>query len=253
MKYSMKMLVIFYIGSLSYPLMAQEKEKKMATPTPGGNNIIKINLPALAFKNISIEYERKIGKKTSLAVNVHTIPFSQLPFQSLFKNIGGNSDVQYDQFKLGTFGIAPEIRFYLGKKGALRGFYIAPFFSYNDYKVSLPVKYSNNTKTGIFDGKLDATTGGLQFGTQFRLSKHLTLDWWIFGPNYGSASGLFTFTGALSSSDQSDLSTQLEQIKNDAPLNSIKSYTVSSTGASITAKGPWGGVRGLGFNLGFRF
>jgi hypothetical protein len=52
--------------------------------------------------------------------------------------------------------------------------------------------------------------------------------------------------------EQSDLKTNLEDLKNNAPLNTIKSYTVNGNGASVTAKGPWGGLRGLGFCLGIR-
>jgi len=33
----------------------------------------------------------------------------------------------------------------------------------------------------------------------------------------------------------------------------VESYSVNGSGATIRAKGPWGGLRGLGFNLGFRF
>ncbi len=244
--------VVFYLIFTSTALYAQKKEKDHV---PGKNNILKINLPALVLKNISVQYERKIAKKTSVAVNVHTIPFGSLPFQSTFKSLANSTstDVQFDQFKLGSFGVVPEIRFYVSKKGALHGFYIGPFFSYSTYKVNLPINYSSNTKTGIFDGNLNATTGGLQFGSQFSLGKHLTLDWWIFGPNYGSASGSLSFTASLSTSDQTDMSNQLAQVQTDAPFKAIKSYSVSSTGANVTAKGPWGGLRGGGFNLGFRF
>ena len=119
--------------------------------------------------------------------------------------------------------------------------------------MNLPVNYSNNSKTGIFNGNLDAFTGGLQFGAQFNFGKSVTLDWWIVGPNYGSATGTLSLTAALSQSEQSDLSTQLKNIQDNAPLNTIKSYSVTSTGATVVAKGPWAGLRGLGFSLGIKF
>jgi hypothetical protein len=234
---------------------AQEvKEVKDEKPSLVKKNIIKINLPALAFKNISVEYERAIGKKTSISLNVHTIPFGKLPFQSIFKDITDNSDVKYDQFKLGSFGVVPELRFYLGKKGALHGFYIGPFVTYNTYKMNLPISYSSGTttKTGIFDGKLNAVTGGLQIGSQFSLGKNVVLDWWIFGPNYGSANGTLTFAATLTASEQSDLDQTIKDLKDDLPFDAIKSYSVSSTGAVVNVKGPWGGLRGLGLSLGIR-
>lgn len=247
-----KLLLVLLI--FSNQAISQQKIKIKQTGTVNDKkNIVKINLPALLFKNISVQYERQIGKRTSVAANFHAIPFGELPFQSVFKDIGNSSEVQYSQFKLGSFGVVPEFRYYVGRKGALHGFYIGPFINISNYKLNLPISYSNNTRTGIFDGTLNSVTGGLQLGAQFRLGKNVTLDWWILGPNYGSANGTLNLSTALSPSEQSDLRTQLENFKNDAPLNTIQSYTVSSTGASVVAKGPWGGLRGLGLNLGIRF
>jgi Protein of unknown function (DUF3575) len=237
------------------PVPENAQIEKVTAPVPEKKNIVKINLLPLVFKNISLQYERKIGKRITLAANVHCIPFGKLPFQNTFKNISKDSSVQYSQFKLGSFGFVPEFRYYLGKKGALHGFYIGPFLSYTHYKMNLPINYSDNTttKTGVFGGNLNAITAGVQLGAQFKLGKNMILDWWILGPNYGSATGTLNFSAALTDEEQTDLNTQLEKLKNDAPLHTIKSYTVSSTGASVKAKGPWGGIRGLGFSLGFRF
>ena len=252
MQKSIKIGTIIYLCFMCFTVNAQkEKEKETA---PQKKNIVKINLPALAFKNISLEYERAVGKKTSVAVNVHTIPFGKLPFQSTFKNLTDNSDVKYDQFKLGTFGVVPQLRFYTGKKGALHGFYIGPFFTYNTYKINLPISYTSGTttKTGIFDGKLNAVTGGLQLGSQFSLGKNVVLDWWIFGPNYGSANGTLNFAAALTPAEQADIDQAIKDLKDDLPFDAIKSHSVSSTGAVVNVKGPWAGLRGLGFSLGIR-
>jgi len=119
--------------------------------------------------------------------------------------------------------------------------------------VNLPIRYNNNSKRAIFDGNLKTFTGGLQFGSQFKIGKNMFLDWWILGPNYGSASGTLNFAGTLTPSEQSDLETELEMQKRDAPFNAIKSYTVTSSGGNIVVKGTWGGLRGLGFSLGFEF
>ena len=251
MQKTIKFGTIFCLCLACFAANAQKEKEKEKESSPQKKNVVKINLPALAFNNFSLQYERAVGKKTSVAVNIHTIPFGKLPFQSTFKNITNNSDVKYDQFKLGSFGVVPELRFYVGKKGALHGFYIGPFFSYNNYKMNLPISYNTN-KTGIFVGKLSTVSGGLQLGSQFSLGKNVVLDWWIFGPNYGSATGTLTFTGTLSQPEQDEIKSDLKKLQDDVPFNTIKSYTVSSTGASVIAKGPWGGLRGLGFNLGIR-
>ena len=91
-------------------------------------------------------------------------------------------------------------------------------------------------------------------GAQFKLGKSAYLDWWIIGPNYGSAKGGLNLTTTLSSMEQTELRNTIEALKADAPFDKlIGSYTVSSTGAFINAKGPWAGLRGLGINLGIRF
>lgn len=262
MQKKLKTGIIVFLCLFNLAVQAQKekvKEKdgkvKEKSSVTGAQNIIKINLPALVLKNFSVQYERQVGRKTSVALNVRTIPFGKLPLQNSFNDLVDNSDVQYDQFKLGSFGLVPEFRYYLSRKGALHGFYVGPFFNYSNYKMNLPITYQNGAtnKTGIFNGKLNAYTGGIQFGTQFSLGKNVVLDWWILGPNFGSARGTLTFAGQLSTQEQADLRQELEDLKNDAPLNTIKSYTVNANGATVVAQGPWAGLRGLGLSLGIRF
>ncbi|MEO6228635.1 MAG: DUF3575 domain-containing protein [Ferruginibacter sp.] len=216
------------------------------------NNIIKINLSALVFKNFSFQYERKISRSTTVGVNVHYMPFSKLPFLSSIEKAVDDPDVPVDLIKLGSTGITPEIRFYVGKKGAFHGFYIAPYANYTNYKTDLPIDY--DTKTGIFNGNVKAITGGILFGAQWNLSKTVYLDWWIIGPAYGSGKGNLDLNTTLSPTEQTDLRDQIEDLRADAPFDKIiESYTVDANGARIRASGPWAGLRGLGFNIGIRF
>ena len=218
------------------------------------NSILKINLSALVFKNISVQYERKIARRISVAVNGHYIPFGKLPFLSQIEKAIDDPSVPVDKLKLGGIGFTPEVRFYVGKKGALRGFYLAPFANYTNYKTDLPINYLNDTKTGIFNGNISTITGGLLFGAQWKLGKSLYLDWWIIGPNYGSGKGDLNFNSSLSLIEQADLRDQIEELREDAPFDKIiDSYTVNGNGAFMKLKGPWAGLRGLGFNLGIRF
>ena len=234
---------------LSLTLLSQQQDTVLEKQK---NNILKINLSALVFKNISVQYERKIAKSISIAANVHYIPFGNLPFLSSIEKAIDDPSINVDKIKLGSFGVTPEIRFYIGKKGALRGFYIAPFANYTTYKTDLPIDY--DTKTGIFNGSIKTITGGLLFGAQWKLGKSVYLDWWIIGPNYGKGNGDLNFAAALSPSEQIDLRSKIEDIRADAPFDKIiESYSVDNNGAKIKVSGPWGGLRGLGFNLGFRF
>lgn len=246
------LIAVLFAGFYSGVAVAQKDTAKAVTIDH--DNIVKINLSALVFKNISVQYERKVAKRLSVALNVHGIPFGKIPFEKQIEKSINDTTVPISKFRFGSFGFTPELRFYVGKKGALRGFYLGPFINYNKYKTDLPITYDNDTKTGIFSGKVSAITFGLQLGAQWKLGKRVTLDWWIVGPNFGTCTGDLAFAATLSPSDQADLNSNLEDVsKDDAFKNIIKSYSVSSNGASIKMKGPWLGLRGLGFNLGYRF
>ena len=231
-------------------LQAQTAETKQPAVE---NNIVKINLSALVFKNISVQYERKISRKSTLSLNVKYMPKGTIPFKSSVESAIDDASVRVDLLKIGSSGFTAEYRYYLSKKGAFRGFYLGPFVSFNNYKTDLPLNYLNNTKTGVFVGSVSSFTGGLQLGVQWKLGKSIYLDWWILGPNYGSGKGDLILITPLNSIDQLSLRNELETLKNDLPLKVIKSYTVDANGASIRAEGPWAGLRGMGINIGFRF
>lgn len=249
-----KFVAVLFLFSISPVALFAQKNDTVAVHEK--SNIVKINLSALVIKNVSLQFEHKIAKRVSFAANVHYMPFGKLPFLSTVEKAIDDPSVPVNKLKLGRIGVTPEVRFYVGKKGALRGFYLAPFANYTKYKNDLPIIYSNGLvdKTGIFNGNISTITGGLLFGAQWKLGRSVYLDWWIIGPNYGTAKGDLVLSTTLTTVEQTELRNQIEDIVADAPFDQIvKSYSVSSTGAVINAKGPWAGIRGLGFNLGIRF
>ena len=212
---------------------------------------LKINLSGIVIRNLSVQYEIAVAPKTSVALAVRNIPYGKLPFSSAISNLVDNNFVDFDKTKVGMFGIIPEVRFYLGKKNALQGFYLGIFGNYSNYNNLVPIAYNN--KTGLFNGKVKTYTGGLQLGAQFKLSESFFIDWWILGPNYGSGSGDLVFAGSLTAAEQTVLRDNLEQLKKDVPFNFIKAYNVDANGAYINVKGPWAGLRGLGINVAYHF
>lgn len=237
---------------ISIFLINAEFSEAQETKATAGNDIIRVNLSALAFRNISVEYERKLGERNSLTLNIHAIPFGSLPYVSLAQNLIDKAYVDLNLAKIGSVGATATYRFYSRKKGTFRGFYFAPMVNFNSYKTSLPIQY-NNGKTGLFDGNITAITGGLQAGIQIPFGKHIYLDLWLLGPSYGISNGHLNFTGNLSINEQAILSAEIEDLKNSLPIYVISSYNVNSSGATITEQGPWAGLRALGINLGFRF
>ncbi len=239
---------MLFIGSL-YCLFAFSQEEENGADT---KNILKVNLPALAFKNISLQYERAVGKRTSLAATVRYMPQGKLPFKSTISNWSDDAELdrQLSNTEVGNIAIMPEFRFYLGKKGALRGFYIGPFASFARYNADLLYEYDDGvTKTIPLSGNVNTITGGLMFGAQWKLSKAISLDWWILGPNYGSSKGDLSGKQTLSPSEQQSLRDELEDL--DIPLTKF-TYDVNASGATIDFKGPWAGVR-AGICIGFNF
>ncbi len=222
-------------------------------------NFIKTNVTGIPLKNYSLQYERVLNRKFSIAVQYRVMPTTAIPFQKAVLKAVGDEDPDtkkiIEDFRLSNYAITPEIRFYVGKKGYGRGFYIAPFYRYASFSTNeLNVFYTdeNDVENSIkLSGKLNASTGGLLFGIQKFLGKRVVLDLWMFGPHYGSGKGDFSGTSSktLTQSEQDDLRQQLENI--DIPLTD-KTVNVNANGASLKLDGPWGGIRG-GISLGVRF
>jgi len=160
------------------------------------------------------------------------------------------TDKQLDQFETSNTAITPEIRFYLGKR-AMRGFYLAPFARYSTYQASLPFEFNVNgtTQTMPLSGKLNTLTGGLLIGAQWKLGGRVYLDWWMLGPQYGSADGKLDGKRSLSADEQRELRLELQDLQ--IPFAETTT-TVDANGARLDIKGPWAGVR-AGLNLGIRF
>lgn len=221
-------------------------------------NLVKVNLSAIVLKNFSLQYERVLNKKFSAALAFRVMPASTLPFKKqILDAVGNDPDTRevVETFKMSNIAITPEFRFYPGKKGYGRGFYLAPFFRYASYKTNqLVFDYSDGLgiqRSITLSGKLNSSTAGLLLGAQWPLGKMLVLDWWILGPHYGAGNGDFAGLSSqpMNPIEQNDLRTELENL--DIPLTR-KKVTVDANSARMELDGPWAGVR-AGFSLGIKF
>lgn len=243
-----KIILIFPISLLCAQILHAQDENSAAK-----KNLVKINLFALALKNITVQYEREISRKTTVALDVRMMPKSSLPFKSSFQNAISDQTTkdQLNNFRTGNFALMPQVRFYLGHKGTYHGFYIAPFLSYAHYTADLPYNYTDSgvNKTIPLSGSVNTITGGLMFGAQWKLGKSIYLDWWMVAPHYGSSHGNISGKKSLSSSEQTALKSALDGL--NIPL--VKTTNnVDANGATLYFSGPWAGVRG-GLCIGFRF
>lgn len=252
-------LFICNIGHAQSELDEKPGNNGQTVPEGTKMNILKLNIPALALTNFSLQYERVITKRFSAAMGIRFMPNTGLPFKNSFVNAAGTSDPDAEalirSLKVNNFAITPEVRFYVGKKGYGRGFYIAPYYRFASFKSDdLPINYtnsSNQTNTITLKGNIKANSAGILFGAQWHLGGAVTLDWWILGANYGSGKG--TFTGiastALTTEEQADLKTTIDNFT--LPVGT-KTSVVNANGATINISGPWAGVR-AGLAIGFRF
>ena len=222
-------------------------------------NLVKVNLPALLLKSYSLQYERILNRKFSVAVQYRMMPETGIPFKSNVLKLVGNDDADtkktIDDFRMSNYAITPEVRLYLSRKGFGRGFYIAPFYRYASFtsnKLNVFFTDGNNVEQSIkMSGKITSNTVGLAIGAQHTFGKHIVLDWSFFGPHYGSAKGLLSGTSSkpLSTEEQNDLRDQLDGY--DIPLTN-KTVSVNANSASLKLDGPWAGMR-FTIGLGVRF
>lgn len=247
MKYSFALLTGLFSSLFAIAQKTDDSNDKKAE----SENVFKINLGSLSVKNFAFQYERAIGKKTSVALGVRFQPYGTIPFKSTIEDAVNDPDIKVGDIKVGNFALTPEFRYYLGK-AALKGFYLAPYARYANYKMQAPVTYTSTltTKTALFTGNISSFSGGLLMGSQFKLGKSVVLDWWILGGHFGSSDGTLDFATPLTTTEQADLRASLDNI--DIPLFNIE-YNIHANGGTISSKGAWAGFRGFGLNLGIRF
>lgn len=228
-------------------------------PTGGQKkNVFKINLTALAFKNFSFQYERVVARKTSVALGIGLMPKSKLPFSDkIQEQYGDDPDIKraVDQTRLSNISITPEVRFYLGKKAAPAGFYIAPFLRYTHSSFEGPYTFTpsdNQLHTAVVSGTFNSIGGGLLLGTQWNLGKSLTLDWWIAGPIIGSTKGSMSGTDpkGIPAQDRAGVKKDIDDFD---PIGLDFTGTVGANQIDIDVKGPYYGLRAFGICLGIKF
>ena len=248
-----KLCLLLFLTISSASLLAQkEKEEVKDEPAPA-KNMIKLNLFALALKNISVQYERAVARKVTVAGTFRYMPKGSIPFKSSFITLADDPDTerQLNNLKIGNVAFMPELRYYLGKKGAFRGFYLGLFASLARYNAEVPLEYDDNgiTKTIQMNGNITSITGGLMLGAQFKLGNKVYLDWWAMGPHYGSSNGSLSGQKKMNAQEQQDLRDELRDI--GIPLTKF-TYAVDGNGAQMDIKGPWAGIRS-GLSIAFRF
>ncbi|WP_410877840.1 hypothetical protein [Myroides sp. DW712] len=254
-------LFTLFCGSVLYAQdipQTQPETDSIAKPVKG--NLIKLNPIPLAWGTGSITYERKVGGRLVAGTTVNYRPTSGAPFKSTLQKIfesddsDGDATFEIDKLKYSNFSFAPEIKLYLGKKGAFQGFYIAAFAKIETTKINYDYQFDELIMLGEdpnlpLTGKIKAFSGGLYFGVQWYLGKNIYLDWQIIGGNYGSANIDIVANKNLSVEEQEALQEFAEDLKDS--FDKID-YEVNDKGIKLKGKMPWAGLR-TGLSIAYRF
>ena len=248
----MRKLLLMLAVTISCSTLLAQKEKEDDAPAES-KNMVKLNLPALALKNISIQYERAVARKVTIAGTFRYMPKGSIPLKSTFITLADDPDTerQLNNLSVGNIAFMPEVRYYFSRKGAFRGFYLGLFANLARYNADMLFEFDDAgvTKTIPMNGNVTCITGGLMIGSQFKLGGKVYLDWWILGPNYGSSNGTISGKKTMGNTEQQALRDELSSV--DIPLTKF-TYKVDGNGSSMDIKGPWAGIR-AGINIGFRF
>ena len=108
----------------------EQKTDSLSLEYQTKKNIVKLSLTSLAFRNIHLQYERVLNKRISVSLSFSTIFEGEIPLLGSVENTIDDAK-SFDKIKdlsLSYYSVTPEVRFYLGKKGFGKGFYLAPFY-----------------------------------------------------------------------------------------------------------------------------
>lgn len=243
----MKNTVILFFCLLYFKGFSQE-----TTNFSDDRNMVKWNVLGLTSSTISLQYERLIAPKTSIAANINIMPKRSIPFFATVKDIvkdKGAIDILKD-VKMSAFSFTPEVRFYVGKEG-MKGFYIAPFLRYDRFAMDIPVDYiyNNQIEYVTINGNVDGFSGGLSFGAQWRLASQWYLDVTFVGASYGFASGELSGKRTLNAEEQAEIRKALDDF--ELPVVDF-TYNVHEQGVDVKVKGPWANAK-LAVAIGYRF
>lgn len=225
-------------------------------------NQVRLNLLPLTTGTIAVEYERAFTQKLSAVAMVSYRPEGKLPFFSSWSSLIDEQETRdmLANSTQGAFSLAVEGRYYPGKKGVMRGFYLAPYLKHATYSAGVPLEVDFEPPAGVepidevnLTGDFNTFSAGLGLGVQFSLGKNLSLDWKIIGPGYGSSKGSFIGKADrnLTPEEQAEIREELDNLE-DIPVLKIESKTVDAEGAEFKVKGPWAGIR-TGLSIGYKF
>ena len=206
-------------------------------------NIVKLNLPNLAYKNITLNYERILSNRTSASIHAgYIIPSAAPSFLTDALDINTTTSNEFSGFTA-----TGEYRIYGKKKGAARGLYYAPYLRYANYKYLFDETIDGNFSN--IDARISTFGLGAQLGYQWVIKDRFVIDWGIVG----AAAQRYNLSSTFTSTDDM---VDFQDIRKELEANSILGGTIEFTDGDdfLKAKLPFlfGGLRSY-ISVGMQF
>jgi hypothetical protein len=220
----------------------------------GPSNLVKINLPPLFLRTVSVQYERtflrnfsgcvQVGQSRELSMNTLMNRYIGSAQSETLKKI--NSSITFDKlYTTGSTYFTPELRLYLSLKGAPKGFYLSGYYRIATTKVHADFSYrdsANSSSTVNMEGRLNGFFPGAMLGYQKQFLHFFTMDIWLAGVQWGSSKATFEATGDFHSINKEGVKEFIESnMKNGSASVTMNDQKIT---ADYTGKS-------LGFRFGF--
>lgn len=234
-------------------IIATEETTPIKALTSDRRNIVKLNIPNLAYKNITLNYERILSNRTSASIHAgYIIPSAPPAFVTDALDITTMAtDTTMTNNEFSGFTATGEYRIYGKKKGAARGLYYAPYLRYANYKYLFDETIEGNFSN--VDARVTTFGLGAQLGYQWVIKDRFVIDWGILGAAVQRYNLSSTFT---STDDTVNFQEIREELEAELEANSILGGTIDFTNGDdfLKAKLPFlfGGLRSY-ISVGMQF
>lgn len=198
-------LLIILCASVGY----SQRQNVINHPKQG----IKLGVTGLFSNNIQLTYEYLLNKKSGINVTGALFIPRKAPFR-ITERISKEESVIINKDRFTGYSFGLDYRFYLGTKGAGRGFYFGPFMRYYRYHITIEAQNvsSNNSYEGTVG--LGSFSGGAQFGAQWLIKDRYSIDWGFAGIGVSGMSVFGKFEsdgGILSQEDRETIAEGLRE------------------------------------------
>lgn len=222
-------------------------------------NIIKVTPTAVAVGHYIVQYEQVINPRQSYAVSLGIAPNVGLPFKQTLLDLFDDNEQAVEAIETTKFNkitVTPEYRFYVGKKNAPAGFYVATFIRYTNMRANYTYKFTTSNNVDHYPNittRFNGVGGGAMIGMQWLLGENFVLDWWIVGPFLGYMTGRSDGTDNMDDYEQEDKDNLKKDIESVKLPGWKQVATIGEGTIDVDLKGPFYGVRGMGLSIGWRF